>query len=183
MCLISFTMKIFTPESLEGFQLNRYTQYQELADERIDAQLIELSKQPHILEFEHEDSKYRGRFARQKNISEWMASGRIVYALTEGRDLKGISWFRISQPEEFSSGYQLTFGIRLYEGAVGRGFCMPFMREVHTDMAQFGQGCGIWLSAKQDNFRAIDKYEQFGYQYHHREKGLVYMVNDDALVI
>lgn len=176
-------MKIFTHGSLQPLQLNRYTEYYHLKAEGIDAQLVEASTQPHIMEFEHEDSKKRGRFGSEQNIHKWMSVGRFVYTLMEDDELRGISWFRDTAIDEFNYAYRMTFGIRLYEGAVGKGMCLPFMHEVHADMLQFRKGNGVWLSAKQENFRAINKYEQYGYQYHHRADGLVYMVNDDALVL
>jgi len=158
---------------------------------RLAGQLIGKSRQPHVLEFEHEDSSPGGRVSSPEAIEAWIRAEqarRVAFPLINlatGRDLAGIAWFsdKAMRANEGPAGYTLTFGIRLYEGYAGRGLCLPFMGAVHRLMMSAAQGRGVWLSAKEGNVRAMKKYERFGYRHSHRADGLVYMVNDDALVV
>lgn len=148
-------------------------------------QLIRKSREPHIREFESEDSLPGGRFYDEECVRKWMSIGRVAYMAFDFDSLAGISWFReASLPTSNDDRYNFTFGIRLYEGYKGKGLCIPLMSTVHLDMAERSpQDGGVWLSAKSENTGAISKYLQFGYRLETEQDGLVYMVNDDALVV
>ncbi len=153
-------------------------------------QLVEKSKQDHIMEFEFEDSEPGGRFSSIESIRKWMESERVTNLLVDDDNgqVAGIDWFRPGRlPREGTdrnlAGYNITFGIRLFEGYTGRGLALPFMAETHRSLVKYAQGRGLWLSAKKDNQKAVGLYRKFGYRYDYESADLIYMVNDDALVV
>lgn len=137
---------------------------QELPEEYID-QLVEKSHQPHILEFEGEEDA-NGRFASIEAYKKWTSSKkRIIYLLLEGKDVAGIIWFGERINPNVGPEYNVTFGIRLYEGYVGKGLSKSFMISAHNDVEQYYPGQKIWLDFKSENIAARRAYESFGYQY------------------
>lgn len=136
----------------------------ELPEKFID-QLIEKSNQPHILEFEGEEDA-RGRFASRDAYKKWTsAKKRIIYLLKDKEDVAGIIWFGERLNPHIDPKYSITFGIRLYEGYVGKGLSKPFMIASHKDISRYYPGQRIWLDFKTDNTAARRAYESFGYEY------------------
>ena len=176
-------MNIFTPDTLWPMQLQRFTDYHQLKQGGIARQLVKKSLQPHILEHCWEDSLRNGRFGSESLVQKWMSIGRFVYTMTENEELRGVSWFRDSPVEALDSEHRMTFGVRLYEGAVGRGLAMPFMRAVHLDLLRLRSGSGIWLSVRHNNERARELYERFGYRMHSSDAQRDYMVLDQLPVV
>lgn len=176
-------MELLTPFSLQPRQLHRFMSYSELLERDIPRQLTEKSTQPHILKFCHEDSKRRGRFGSEIELQRWMNVGRIVYGLCDKQDLQGICWFRRTSGEEVDAEHRITFGIRIYEGAVGNGLARPFMRATHVDVMQFYEDTGFWLSVHRDNLGARSLYESIGYVTHHRNSEREFMAMDHLSVV
>lgn len=131
-------------------------------------QVIKKSRQPHVMKFEgHEDAG--GRFKDLEAYSKWAEKERLVYLLLnksegpEDIDVGGIIWFGKRENEHIDPSYNLTFGIRLYEGCVGRGLAVPFMKATHEDLARFYPDQAVWLDFAEDNIAARKAYESFGY--------------------
>lgn len=128
------------------------------------AQVIKKSREPHVMKFEgHEDVE--GRFKDLGAYREWAQKERLVYLLVRGKDVGGIVWFGKRGNEVAGPDYKLTFGIRLYEGCVGKGLSKPFMRVTHGDLKRFYPKEAVWLDFAKDNIAAQQAYESFGY--HH----------------
>ncbi len=131
-------------------------------------QVITKSRQPHVMKFEgHEDAG--GRFKDLEAYYKWAEKDRLVYLLlqkgNEPQDVGGIIWFGKRENEHVDPIYNLTFGIRLYEGCVGKGLSVPFMKATHEDLARFYPGQAVWLDFAEDNIAARKAYESFGYEH------------------
>jgi ribosomal protein S18 acetylase RimI-like enzyme len=108
-----------------------------------------------------------------------MEVSRTVYPLVSiaSRELAGLVWFSPRKYGYEGGGFGHTFGIRLFDGFVGRGLSQEAMQHTHADYAaDLASDEGVWLSADQENKRAIRAYERFGYRHSVRVDGLVYMV-------
>lgn len=133
------------------------------------SQIITKSRQPHVMKFEgHEDAE--GRFKDLQSYKKWAEKERIVYLLIrkggggEVPDVGGIVWFGRRENKLIDPIYDLTFGIRLYEGCVGKGLAVPFMRATHDDLKRFYPNQAIWLDFAEDNIAARKAYSKFGYE-------------------
>lgn len=131
-------------------------------------QVIKKSREPHVMKFEgHEDAG--GRFKDLEAYYKWAEKERLVYLLLhkaegdEVQDVGGIIWFGKRGNDHIDPSYSLTFGIRLYEGCVGKGLAVPFMRATHDDLKRFYPNEAIWLDFAEDNIAARKAYEKFGY--------------------
>jgi hypothetical protein len=130
-------------------------------------QIITKSRQPHVMKFEgHEDAE--GRFKDLAAYKEWASKDRVVYLLIrkggkEAAEVGGIAWFGKRENRLIDPSYGLTFGIRLYEGCVGKGLAVPFMRATHDDLKRFYPNQAIWLDFAEENIAARKAYSKFGY--------------------
>lgn len=132
-------------------------------------QIIEKSKQPHVMKFEgHEDAE--GRFKDIESYAKWAEKNRVVYLLIkpneegEFADVGGILWFGEKTNDLIDASYNLTFGIRLYEGYVGKGLSKPFMQVTHQDMERFFPDHKLWLDFAEENIAAKKAYTSYGYK-------------------
>lgn len=144
--------------------------------EKYILQLIQKSRQPHIMEYEgHEDAE--GRFKDIESYKKWTEKGRIVYLVfRRGEDeLGGIIWFGKSKNPNIDPKYDLTFGIRLYEGLVGKRLSKPLMRLAHRDIKKYYDSNFIWLDYDEANEIAGKAYETYGYEELARADGRVVM--------
>lgn len=143
-------------------------------------QVISKSRQPHVMKFEgHEDAG--GRFKDIEAYYKWAEKDRLVYLLLhkskdgEVQDVGGIIWFGKRENEHIDPSYNLTFGIRLYEGCVGKGLAVPFMKATHEDLSRFYPGEAVWLDFAEDNIAARKAYESFGYEHLGEADGRIIM--------
>lgn len=128
-------------------------------------QLIANSRQPHILEFEGEEDA-EGRFKDIDSYREWSSDKqRTMYVLHNNDEVAGLIWFGERENPNITPEYNVTFGIRLYEGYVGKGLSKDFMRLTHNDAKNVYPGSKFWLDFKTDNTAARRAYESFGYEY------------------
>lgn len=142
--------------------------------ERYIKQLVKNSLQPHVLKFEgHEDAK--GRFKDVASYRKWAEKDRVVYLLLRGDEVGGIIWFGEKNNEHIGAEYNLTFGIRLYEGFVGKGLSKPFMQATHKDAQRFFPEHTLWLDYDEENIVAGKAYASFGYEELARADGRVIM--------
>lgn len=134
-------------------------------DEKYIYQLIERSRQPHVMKFERREDA-EGRFKNIDAYKTWAKKGRVVYILTDknGEDLGGIIWFGKKLEEHIDKKYELTFGIRLYENYVGRRLSKPLMNMTHENVITFFGRKYIWLDFSKYNEIAGKAYESFGYK-------------------
>ncbi|MBW3569067.1 hypothetical protein KY385_02965 [Candidatus Parcubacteria bacterium] len=153
------------PERLKDIGLHVEVYEAENLPEIYIDQLIEKSRQPHVLEYEgHEDAG--GRFKDREAFNRWTKDKkRIFYLLLEKENIAGVIWFGERQNQHIDRSYGLTFAIRLYEGFVGKGLSKPFMRVAHDGMKKYYPGQKIWLDFAAENVAAQKAYESFGYKY------------------
>lgn len=163
-------IKTKLPQRLIEESLGIIVAFAKEVPEQYIAQLIAKSRQPHVMKFEkHEDTE--GRFKDQEAYKAWAEkNNRLIYLLVSGNpsqpdtvDVGGIIWFGERKNDQIDSKYGLTFGIRLYEGYVGKGLSKPFMTATHEDMRKYYPDQSLWLDFVKENIAAKRAYESFGY--------------------
>lgn len=114
------------------------------------------------------------RFKSVASITNWLQGSREVVVLLDPTDqLLGIVW--VSQkplptlPVELAdlnlSQYSLTFAIRLYGLARGKGLAQEFLHSALEACLQAGRFTGkLWLETKATNVSAIKTYQKLGFQ-------------------
>lgn len=120
---------------------------------------------PEVRKFTSDPERFRDR----KAFEEWKEKGRAIYTLTDkSGDLLGIVWFGKKElpaqkfTQEFNSrDYTITFGIRIYGKARGKGLARPFMLEAFK---RFSPKEGVWLETSSENIAASRLYTKFGFQ-------------------
>ncbi|MDO8503987.1 MAG: GNAT family N-acetyltransferase [bacterium] len=136
-----------------------------ILDEQV-TKLIEYSNNdPDVNKFTSDSERFRDHAAYER----WRSQGRTVYTLVGGKDeLYGIIWFgKKSLPGAVFSGkfdpgnYTITFAIRIYGDARGKGLAKPFMRNVFN---HFSPKQGVWLETSGDNIAAVRAYTNFGFR-------------------
>ena len=99
-------------------------------------------------------------------------------------ELAGGSWFSSREfPLEQNKKYDVTFGIRLFEGYAGRGLGRHYIEAANQAAKPYAANHGVWLSADERNLRARRLYENAGYSYRGILNKRVYMVSDHALAV
>lgn len=157
------------PERLKEQGLSIIAAWAEDVPEEYVSQVIEKSRQPHVMKFEgHEDAG--GRFKDLAAYKQWSQKNkRLVYLLVADKEnapgeVGGIIWFGSRKNDLVDDKYSLTFGIRLYEGCVGKGLAKPFMQITHADLGRFYPASqSIWLDFVKENIAAAKAYSSFGY--------------------
>lgn len=138
--------------------LNGYKIKKGLTDSQIN-QLIDYSQT------DTDVKKYTGDFDRFKDrISFDQFSSQVIeyYALVDNQDnLFGIIWFdNFAYPLSGYEDYKISYAIRLYAGARGKGLSGPFTKACLEDFDQKN----IWLSVYANNQKAISAYESVGFK-------------------
>ncbi len=138
-------------------------------------QIIGKSRQPHVMKFEA-DEDAGGRFKDREAYKIWASKRRIIYLLLNSSDdLAGVIWFGKRQNHNIDKKYTLTFGVRLYEGYLGKGLSKPLMEASHSDAKNVFDDLYIWLDYDEENFIAGKAYKSFGYEELARVKSRVIM--------
>lgn len=108
------------------------------------------------------DSK---RFANIESFDKWMKIPREIYTLTNKNDeLLGIVWFR-EQDLKSESEYGITFAIRIYGKARGKGLSEDFLKKAFDEYKKLrNPSKKFWLETRADNLSAINLYEKFGFK-------------------
>ena len=110
------------------------------------------------------------RFASRISFDEWRKEGTVFYTLNDAEgNLAGIIWFEPLPIPEFnlqenapiinSNEYQITFAIRTYGSARGKGLSSPFTQKALEDFERKG----VWLATSADNYPAINSYKKSGF--------------------
>lgn len=169
------------PDIFRNRGLKLYVVTAEKLPEKYIDQLIRKSRQPHVLEFEG-DEDARGRFKDREAFYEWQkGKTRIFYLLldqSEEDDLAAVLWFGERDEENVGPDYNLTFGIRFYEGYVGGGLAKPTMKICHKDVKRFFPDKKFWLSLHSHNEVAKHVYQTFGYKIVKQTDDKIFMVEN-----
>jgi ribosomal protein S18 acetylase RimI-like enzyme len=119
----------------------------------------------------------KGRFASKTNLSQWLKKGRTIYSLLDkAGNLAGIIWFGSEiLPTENNkltssidpTSYGITFAIRLYGNARGKGLAVPYIQVAlelfkATKAYKESHHRGIWLETSSGNNSAVATYQKFG---------------------
>lgn len=132
-----------------------------ITDKQID-QLIEYSATDESVAKFTSD---RERFKDRKAFDEWTKGDKEIFTLNNNSgDLLGIIWLGPKEipeaqwSEEIDKDkYKLSFAIRIYGEARGKGLAIGFMKECIKNR-------GIWLATSDDNFAAKALYSKFGFR-------------------
>lgn len=143
-------------------------------DDNFARQLVRNSYQEHILEWTPRDAAER--FTDKEALGHWVGGNRDVYVLTPGQRLAAMTWYEEKpfpmsiSPTSLARAPHHTFGIRVYEGYLGKGLAYPLMTESLIDYVdlldsrdELNAFRGLWLSVRQDNEPARRTYQRFGY--------------------
>ena len=122
------------------------------------------AKDPEIRKFTHDNN----RFTSLEEFNLWRKNGKTIYTMVSQKNkLLGIIWFGFKSPLKEVSGFEshcnLTFAIRSYPPARGKGLSRKFINIVFTDFEEIGEK-GVWLSTLKNNTRAIKLYKSCGFR-------------------
>jgi len=138
-------------------------------------ELIKFSNtDPLILSTTHDKERFKDKQA----FDAWHQKERKIYTLIDtNKKLCGIVWFGIkNMPKNihYSSSletdhYTITFAIRLYENARGKGLSKYFIDHAwelyrKTDEYYKNSNKGIWLETNINNFAAVSAYKKVGFK-------------------
>lgn len=139
------------------------------------SQLIKFSNTDKIIMKTTSDAT---RFRDKKSFYTWRKKGKKIYTMEDqlGK-LLGIVWFgekRLASNKKFIKKfdfkkYGITFSIRIYTEARGKGLSYGFMRDSwerfkKTKDYNKNPNNGIWLETNQDNLPAVSLYKKFGFE-------------------
>ncbi|HKB88047.1 MAG TPA: GNAT family N-acetyltransferase [Patescibacteria group bacterium] len=136
-------------------------------------QLIYYSNTDSVIRKFTSDAK---RFLNRSSYEKWKKE-RNVYILSDNsNDLFGIVWFGEKEipKKKFiykfdSSKYGITFAVRIYGEARGKGLSANFIEEAmrlykrSEDFKKIKNQC-IWLETNKDNLPAINSYKRVGFE-------------------
>ncbi len=165
-----------TNESADILEERGFEVYRGWSDELAQA-LPELSLQKHINTAETGGDAAR-RFCDRETAHQWHDNSpyRAVYTLGDTA-IRGIIWYGEARRDEADSN--LTFAIRLYEGAQGKGAARPFMGAAQQSLEQDeNRQERVWLETGVNNIAAQSLYRKFGYQQISEENGRILMTYD-----
>lgn len=148
-------------------------------DTSLAAAIVERSREPHILHSTPRDASQR--FPTLEAAEQWHDSHeRIVYGLFHAVELSGLIWYNKAPLPSHDA--DVTFAIRLYDGARGKGLGRPFLEATEVDYREQTDYDGpIWLSTALDNTVAQSLYLRTGYQpVAERDERLIMIKEDPA---
>lgn len=139
-----------------------------LSDKQID-QLINYAATDDGLKYTSDPKRFKNR----ESFDEFSKEILAYYTLTDDQDnLLGIIWFQdldLYLNRENPSEYGITFAIRLYGEARGKGLAQPFTEEVMADFENSKEYKShphkkIWLSVSPENEPAVALYRKLGFK-------------------
>lgn len=153
---------------MEDSNIDPYTVKKGLSEKQI-GQLVEYAATDEGLKFTSDPK----RFKDKKSFDEFSKDILAYYVLTnENDDLLGIIWFHdldLYLNKEKPSEYGISFAIRLYGEARGKGLAQPFTEEVLADFEETKEYKShphkkIWLSVSPENEPAVKLYRKLGFK-------------------
>ena len=143
-----------------------------ISEKQID-QLINFSREDEVIKKNTNDPK---RFKDRLSYDEWSKIPKHLYVLTNNKGgLLGLIWIRERKLDE---DHTMTFGIRLYAKARGKGLSESFLRRALEEYSKNNSSPKkFWLETNPDNFTAIKLYEKFGFKkFGVNENGRIIMI-------
>lgn len=101
------------------------------------------------------------RFLNKKAFDKWFKQGKIIYtALDDKKNLVGIIWFANKKIPVDNYPHNITFAIRIYPKARGKGLSFNFMDYAFKNY----KAQKVWLECSFDNIPANKLYQKFGFK-------------------
>lgn len=143
------------------------TQYQVqrgITDKQIDELIYHALNDSVIHTFTGDKERFRDR----KSFDQWHKKSTEIFVLTDDKkQLLGIVWFEpLALPQAHftrsldTASYTITFAIRLYTEARGKGLGKWFLNKV-LEMVHYPN---VWLKTSHDNVPALRLYKRFGFE-------------------
>jgi ribosomal protein S18 acetylase RimI-like enzyme len=137
-------------------------------------QLVLYTNTDRLIQKTTEDKK---RFASLSSYNKWLKKGRKIYTLVDNKNnLMGIMWFGKKElPDKKytlsfnKQNYSLTFAIRIYSEARGKGLAIKFIKEAYEKFKKTPEylqnpAKGMWIEIFEHNLPAIKTYTKFGFR-------------------
>jgi ribosomal protein S18 acetylase RimI-like enzyme len=126
------------------------------------------------------------RFKNLTTTKKWLLKNRKIYTLVNNENrLMGIIWFGKKEMPNENNKYNMTFSIRLYASARGKGLAKIFIKEAiekYKTTIEYKENSEkrFWLITNSDNLAAIKTYKYFGFKEipYRKEKNRIIMVTD-----
>ncbi len=116
------------------------------------------------------------RFPNLASFRNWKKKKRLFVLTNNRKKLLGLIWFESKKPPKDlikkNSLCEITFAIRIYKQARGKGLAKWFMKKVFSQIPDRY----IWLSTMYNNKTAINLYKQFGFKKSIKQKERIYMI-------
>jgi hypothetical protein len=127
-------------------------------DEQMIDTIIELSKQPHVMN--HAPRDHAERFTDQEAAMRWLEGReRVIYSLAHSAHVAGLLWF--TRTPRYGAEY--TFAIRMYEPYVGFGMGVPFAQKAHADFTADYNGA-LWADISVENIASQRLASKLSYE-------------------
>lgn len=143
-------------------------------NDTIAKKVVELSRQPHILETTGADAGRRFHTVHDARV--WHGQGRRSIYTLHGEEVAGLIWYDVRIRRDIGADY--TFAIRTYEEAHGKKLAYGFMKAAHHDFADRKSNPAVWLDVDLNNEAARHLYRKFGYQALYPDEGREIMIYD-----
>lgn len=150
-----------------------------VTDKQID-QLVEYSQSDSTIQKFTSDPV---RFKDKKSATRWLASV-FPYTLSDkDGNILGLTWFhkkdlpeRVFSEKLNSNDFPLTFAIRIYGEARGKGYATVFMKKSFEDYKPES----VWVETSFDNIPTIKLAEKFSFKKvtEPDERGKIIMIKD-----
>ena len=100
------------------------------------------------------------RFANREAFDNWFRTNPVIYTLSDkDGKLCGLIWFQEISLKDHPE-FDITFAIRLYGQARGKGLSLDFMKKAFKDF----KPQNVWLQCSADNLPAVTLYKKFGFE-------------------